>query len=246
MKRVRNPNSVLLKFNPVKREKLPTEKLPTEKLPTEKLPTEKLPTEKLPTEKLPTEKLPTEKLPTEKLPTEKLPDIKLGKYPCFQLSVLQNLATQHGYAAFCQETEDKRCEADILYRLFHRPDTVVNKMLRGLVEIIKKKNSPDLEQSRMFQDGMAFLLHHPRADAQIKLFYILLIINHEPETHAIIKAGVTSDNMWGKQWDAHFKVFVKELDTFVKETFNTRFGETDILQRVEYFNVTCEILYLSK
>jgi hypothetical protein len=180
-------------------------------------------------------------------PEDSPPEIKQGKYPCFKLSVLQQLAQQQGYDAFCREMEDKRCEADILYRLFHRPETVVDKLLPGLVDIIKKKNTPDLEQSRMFQDGMAFLLHHPRADPQIKLFFVLLIINHEQqEVLPIIKAGITRDNMWGDEWERHYKTFSIELDTFVKETFGVRFGETDILQRVEYFNITSEILYLSE
>jgi len=173
-------------------------------------------------------------------------EIRIGKYPCFKLSVLQSLAEKQGYQAYCKEMEDKRCEADILYRLFHRPETVIDKLLPGLVDIIKKKNSPDLEQSRVFQDGMAFLLNHPRASGEIKLFYTLLIINHEPEAQAVIKAGVTKNNMWEDQWETHFKTFLQELDAFTKETFLRRFGETDVLERVEYFNITCELLYFSK
>lgn len=171
----------------------------------------------------------------------------IGKHPVFPLARLQTLAEQQGYAAFCKAEEDKRCDADLMYKIFKRPESVVDTLLQGFHTIIKTKYSPDLEASRVFMSACDFLLNHPRCDPRFKVFYTLMIINNEEEAQTVIKAGYknTEGNMWGDKWEAHFKSFLKELKALQEQLHNMGFGEPNVMERIEWFNNVAEIIYMS-
>lgn len=172
--------------------------------------------------------------------------VKVGKYPEFDGEQLKKIAEKKGYTQFCKDLEDKRCEADLMYRLFKRPETIVDKLLPGFVEIIKKKNDPDLQCSARFADSMRFLLEHPRADPKIKLFYILVIIAREKEAQIVIKAGYKAEgNIWENEWEKHLNEFFKDLASLVCEVNDASFGETNIIERVMGFVIAAELRYLS-
>lgn len=173
-------------------------------------------------------------------------DYKVGKHPIFLKKNLEELAEKKGYNTWAKTIEDERCEADLIYRLFKRPETVVDALLRGLVDLIEKKNAPDLGESRNHRDAMAFLFKHPRVDAKIKLFYILLIVAREPEAQKVIKSGVDPKNsMWGKDWEKRVDAFFKNLQGHVIQMYGAPFGETNIEERVGNFLIGAELLYVS-
>jgi len=173
--------------------------------------------------------------------------LKVGKHPIFDYNKLQTLANKQGYSDFFEKIEDKRCDSDLMYRLFKRPESVVDKILPGLIDIIKTKNSPDLNDSHVFRDAIQFLLHHPRVDTKIKLFYTLLIIAHETEAQEIIKKGYKAEgNIWEDKWEKHVVGYFKELSKMVNETlFDASFTESNIQERVTHFVITAELVYMS-
>lgn len=142
---------------------------------------------------------------------------------------------QKGYLEWCKQEEDKRCEQDLMYRLFRRPETVVDKMLPELARIIRSKYSPDLDESRRAMDALNFLLTFPRASPKIKLFYVLFVVAEEEEAQTV----------FAKE-SPHFARYLKELKTLVVEMQDMHFGEPNVVDRVEWFNSVAEILYMSK
>lgn len=170
---------------------------------------------------------------------------KVGKHPIFLTEHLKKLQEKQGYNVWAKKIEDEKCDTDLMYRLLKRPETVVDALLPGLVEIIEKKNAPDLKESRMHRDAMTFLTEHPRVDAKIKLFYILLIIAREPEAQRVIKAGYSPKCMWGDQWEKRANAFFKHLGEHVIRMSSAPFGETTIEDRVGEFVIGAELLYVS-
>lgn len=173
-------------------------------------------------------------------------EYRVGKYPVFLKKNLEIIVKKKGYDSWAKTLEDERCEADLMYKLFKRPETIVDTLMPGLLEIIEKKNAPDLQESRMYRDAVAFLRKHPRVDARIKLFYILLIIAREPEAQNVIRAGYDKiNNMWGDQWEKRANAFFKHLGEHVMRLFGSPFGESNIEDRVIEFLIGAELLYVS-
>jgi hypothetical protein len=173
-------------------------------------------------------------------------EYQIGKHPVFPLERLQMLLVSHGYTSFCTSEEDARCAADLMYRLFKRPEGIVDELLTGFAGIIRTKYSPDLHESRVITDALDFLLKHPRAEAKTKLFYILWIVANEEEAQTVIKAGYKPDNMWGEKWETHFKTFLKELKALVSQLQHTAFGEPNVCERMDWFNAVAEMVYMSQ
>jgi hypothetical protein len=172
---------------------------------------------------------------------------RVGKHPIFLKTHLETIVHQRGYNVWVKKLEDERCETDLMYRLFKRPETIVDTLLPGLVELIEKKNAPDLGDSRMHRDAMSFLFKHPRVDAKIKLFYILLIVAREPEAQTVIRAGYDKSNnsLWGDQWEKRANAFFKHLGEHVIRMYGAPFGETNIEERIGEFLIGAELLYVS-
>lgn len=172
---------------------------------------------------------------------------KTGKHPVFSTKHLETLIKKKGYAIWAKEIEDERCKADLMYRIFKQYDyETIDTLIGGLVELIEKKNAPDLSNSRMHRDAMEFLFKHPRVCLKIKVFYILLIVAREPEAQRVIRAGYdTKKNIWGNEWQKKIDVFFKHLAEHVTRMYNAPFGETNIEQVVNDFVNAAELLYLS-
>ena len=172
---------------------------------------------------------------------------KVGKHPTFDYNKLQTLADKQGYTDFVKTIEDQRCKSDLMYRLFKRPESVVDKLLPGLIEIIKTKNSPDVTDSHMFRDAESFLLHHQRVDTKIKLFFTLLVIARETEAQEIIKKGCkTEGNIWEDKWEQHMVGFFKEISKMTNDIlFDDSFTEANIQEKVTHFVVSVELAYMS-
>jgi hypothetical protein len=167
----------------------------------------------------------------------------------FALERLQQLADQHAFTKHSVLIEDQRCQRDLLYALFQRPSTVLEKLLPGMLAIVAKKNAPDMESSRIFRDARSYLLEpNKHADEHIRVFVILLIINRDTEVHAIFKNGYLDGNMWGdaKAGCAQFDRFLIHLAQLVDGLFNAPFGESNVTQRVFELVVGSKIFYLSK
>jgi hypothetical protein len=163
---------------------------------------------------------------------------------------LQKMSDALGFTAHNTAIEDARCEADLMYALFRRPHTVAPKILAGFLEIIKKKNSPKLEQSRMFRDAMEFLTTNPNADNRLKIYYILMVINREVEAKDFIRTAYIANhrgNMWGERnYVAHFERFTRHLSELVENASTSTFGAGNIIEFVRSFVLCAEQLYMTK
>lgn len=141
--------------------------------------------------------------------------------------------------------EDARCKSDLMYRLFRRPETIVAKLLKAIIEVIQEKNQPDLGKSRMFRDATAFLVDHPFADNAAKIFFVLCVVAKDTDVQSVIRKGYTKGNMWGDEANTHFSHFVGKLDALILDTMNAPFGETNTPVLVRSFVKRAEQLYLT-
>ncbi len=167
----------------------------------------------------------------------------------YKRSRLKTLFDTKGFTNRNTLIENERCAADLMYAMFKRPSTVMPKLLAGLIEVIKKKNSPDLGQSRMFREAVNFLTVHPHASDRIKVFNVLLILNREPEAVEVFKAGYIADhkgNLFGKTYATHLDVFLFHLRALVHNTFTFPFGEPNVVDVVHKFVAYAEQIYLQK
>ena len=165
----------------------------------------------------------------------------------FTQKTLQQLADKHRFTEQNQAIEDKRCQTDLMYALFQRPHTVLPRLLPGMLALIERKHSPDLGSDPMFCDARKFLLADG-ADDHIKVFMILMIINRDCESHAILKDGYLDGSLWGDEMagQAHFERFLDPLAQLVDGLFNAPFGEANVINRVFEFVVGAKIQYLCK
>ena len=178
-----------------------------------------------------------------------VPRPQLFNAQVFKRSVLKEMAQKNGFLKHHHDLENDHCDSDLLYALFKRPRTVTQKLLSGFVEIIKKKNAPDLERSRMFCDAISFLLENPRTDERVKVFYILWIISAEPDTKEVIVAGHVKDHkgdLWGDKYNMHFEIFLQNLKQLVAETKYCPFGQTESVNMVHRFILCAERIYFTK
>jgi hypothetical protein len=167
----------------------------------------------------------------------------------YSINVLQQLSDKAGFTKHNTEIESARCEADLMYTIFKRPETVTDVLLEGLIALIKKKDSPDLEKSRIFTDAVAFLCQHPRASQKIKIFNILLILSREPEAVGIIRDGYVINhpgNMWGDRAFAHLDSFLQEIAKMIHGLYTSNFGEPNIITNIHTAVLYAEKVYLTK
>lgn len=167
----------------------------------------------------------------------------------YKRSRLQALMDAKGFTKINRNLEDEHCEADLMYALFKRPSTIIQPLLTGMFEIAKKKNSPDILQSRMIRESIKFLLENPNASNNVKVFNILLILNREPETIEIFKTGYVIDhpgNLFGSNCHAHLDNFLSHLKLLLYNTFRVSFGETNVVDIIHQVVIDAEFIYLSK
>ena len=86
------------------------------------------------------------------------------------------------------------------------------------------------------------------ADDHIRIFAVLVVINREPEVHAVIRDGYLDGNVFGSAKDgcAQFTRFLPHLAQLIDGLCMAPFGEANVLQRVFELVVGSEIFYLSK
>lgn len=168
----------------------------------------------------------------------------------FDEKQLEALSKEHGFTEINERVETQRCDADIMYALFRRPESVAPKLLSGFRDLILKKYEPDLAESSKFCDAMSFLLEDPRAQTCAKIFYILFILNREEEACEVIRtsyATTATQSLWGKHDGAtHFGVFLGHLKNLVDGTLRFPYGETNIDHIMHWFVRCAEVAYLSK
>ncbi len=164
----------------------------------------------------------------------------------FKRRKLEQLATESGLATKNKAIEDARCETDLMYALFRRPETVVPIMLASIMEIVKKINQPDISKSRVFLDAERILCNNNHIDIRIKVFWILFALRREPEIQEVFKAGYLPGNMWKDKANAHFDRFLPAYSKMGECIINDRFGEPDIVMRVHSFITCAEKIYLGK
>lgn len=157
---------------------------------------------------------------------------------------MKHLAEKSKYVAINERIEDERCKGDLLYRLFRRPETLAYKLLDALVDVIKKKNSPDLERSSMFNDAIDFLLKHPHVDWHAQVFYILVILNKDTDAQTLFKNGYAKGNLWKDEHIQHFERFLTKLNELIENTMLAPFGEVNVAPIVRSFVTRAEQLYL--
>lgn len=181
-------------------------------------------------------------------PVEQVPIYHVYRHK-YKRSRLKALLDAKGFSNRNIQIENERCAADLMYAMFKRPKTVLPTLLPGLIEIIKKKNSPDLWQSRMFRESIRFLLENEHASDRIKIFNVLLIICNDPETAEIFKTGYIVDhrgNLFGKNCIAHLDTFLVHLKALMYNTLSFKFGETTVVGIVHQCVAYAEQIYLQK
>lgn len=167
----------------------------------------------------------------------------------FPIARLQQLLDKHNFAQRQKAIEDERCEADLLYALFRRTKTVLPKLLPGLLEVVTRKNAPDMEESRMYRDARDYLLNADKhADRHVCIFMVMTIVNHDTETHAVFRDGYADGNFFGTaaQGYAQFQRWLPHLAQLVEGMKMASVGEANVLHAVFEFVVACEYYYLSK
>lgn len=170
------------------------------------------------------------------------------KRQAFDIVELQKLADKHNFTRRNRLVEDRRCANDLLYALFQRPHTVLDRLLPGMLEIATRKNAPDIERERLFCDARSFLLTAPHANEHVRVFAVLLVLNREPEAQTVFKAGYTDGNVWGdaEAGRKRFERFLPHLAQLVEGVFQAPFGETNVVQLMFEMVVGAKIFYLSK
>ncbi len=175
----------------------------------------------------------------------------------YKRSTLQQIANNNGFTTHNKEIEDVRCKADLMYALLHRPETVVDRLMEGIQEIVKKKYSPDISKSRMFLDADHILRTNTRIDLRIKVFWILLALRAEEEVREVFKAGIKKDafeddrtefnssGLW-KDPIAHFDHFIDVFTPMIDATMKQAFGEPNIVDIVHAVVTCTEKMYLGK
>lgn len=163
---------------------------------------------------------------------------------------LQKIFDDNGFSAINKQLEDARCEADLMYAIFNRPHIAIPTLLKGFLEIIEKKNTPKLGQSKMYRDAVSFMTENPRADNRAKIYFVLLIINREPEAQEFIEASYLPQhpgNIWENDYKTHFKTFSQtHLPRLVESAHTSAFGAGNIIEFVRSFVLCAKQLYLSK
>lgn len=163
------------------------------------------------------------------------------------LSKLQKTVSTNGCKTIMLDLERQRCEADIMYRLFRNPvkSGIAKTLLQGLVKFIEHKNQPDLTKSRVYRDARDFMLHHPRADYRVQIFFILLILSHDADARVIVRNAYKPGNLWEQDASQHFDAFIVKLQDLIQTTMLSRFAEPTIRPIIHNLVVKAEQIYLS-
>lgn len=136
------------------------------------------------------------------------------------------------------EIEDDRCSKDLLYAAFHRPETVIDDLLAGMMQFIERKYSPMLGNTYRYDIAKQFLTQHPRADPRCKLFFMLLIVTSEQEARDFLVPHCRGDK-------EHMERFAVQCTQAINETLRHNFGETNVVARVHQLVACAEYLYLT-
>lgn len=163
---------------------------------------------------------------------------------------LTKLSKTIGFTQINEAIETERCGADLLYCLFRRPSVAVPRLLPPLLELIRKKYNPELEDSRIFCDAVTFLTTRGNdIDPRIQIFYILLIINNEEEAQNAIRSAYVCQspgNLWGPNPGLHLATFLQDLAQLFGSLFSGSFGEANIVRSIHDFVKFAEKFYMSK
>lgn len=162
----------------------------------------------------------------------------------FPKKLLEKLSQENAFTAISKEVEDTRCQTDIMYKLFKRPHLIVDKLLNGLVELTKKKNSPNLEQSRLFREATQILRENSMLPDCIKVYMILIIINIDTDAQGVMRKGYQPQNLWGTNAQSHFSTFLQKLNMLINESMLQQFAYHNIVHIVKTFLVKAEQLYM--
>lgn len=122
--------------------------------------------------------------------------------------------------------ENERCKASRLYAMFRRPTTVLPGLFAEVVQVLRIKYSPDLEQDRMFHD-LVQVACESNSPGRINLqqYVILAALCRDPEVSNML--GATA-------------VYVDRVKAEFHRHQHESFGEVDIVPRVEALLVWCE------
>lgn len=162
----------------------------------------------------------------------------------FSRNYLEKLAKENAFSTISKQVEDKRCQTDVMYRLFKRPHLIADKLLNGLVELVKKKNAPNLEQSRVFQEATTILRETSALPDSIKVFMTLIIINVDTDAQSVMRKGYQPQNLWGANAQAHFSMFLEKLSALTTQLLTQSFAFHNIVPLVNTYLVKAEQLYM--
>lgn len=162
----------------------------------------------------------------------------------FSRNYLEKLAQDNAFSTISKQVEDKRCQTDAMYKLFRRPHLIADKLLNGLIELVKKKNAPNLDQSRVFQEATKILRETTTLPDSIKVFVILIIINVDTDAQSVMRKGYQPQNLWGTNAQAHFSMFLEKLSVITNQLFAEPFAFHNIIPLVNSFLVKAEQLYM--
>jgi hypothetical protein len=145
---------------------------------------------------------------------------------------------------------EERCRDDVMYALLHNVEPDISDFLEECLNLIVKKNSPDLEHSIMFREARKFL----SSDASVggRLFFLLFIINKEPEVQDLLRRRAAASeslpgNLWGAHAVQHLDDFLQQhLSKMVEATLNWPCSTRNIVDVVRNFSNAARSTYLTQ
>ena len=165
-----------------------------------------------------------------------------SSYPSYPRSVLQRMLEEnHHFQAQSAKIEDERCNDDLMYRLFKRPECVLRRLLDGFIKIATEANAPVYEESAMMRVAIAFLCDDNKASVTIRIFYVLVAIAIEPRAQDVILTGIVDP----EKKTAFVKTYLPRLKDMVERLFRSAFSEKTIVDDVSRFVNIAHMTYVT-
>ena len=164
-----------------------------------------------------------------------------GEKKKYKISALETMFKQAGFKDIVQPIEDKRCESNVMYKFFARPESIVDELLQTLMALFAKKYEP---KSRMYTDCDAYL-KNKCTSWTAKQFCCLLILTTDSSFWDIVRAGVLdkTSERWGLPQLERCIPFIVDM---MNAALGSPFGEANILEYISEVVLCAHFLFQTK
>lgn len=163
------------------------------------------------------------------------------------LSLRMKITKLNPFVSQAALIDQERCLADLMYRILVRPqDAIVKQVLDSCFQLIEKKNSPDLNKSRMYREANEYVMSE-MADAKVRLFYLLFIVAKESEVQDLFAQGIQvkhPGNLFGNEAIPHLYEYFKILHDMCDKTLNFNYNPVNILVIVDKYLEEAKRMYV--